>query len=42
MLLGNLFKINEEKSIFLDRVHKILLKDSILNEEIRKYSKLLN
>ncbi len=41
-IMNFLFKINEEKSIFLDRVHKILLKDSILNEEIRKYSKPLN
>lgn len=31
-----LIQIDEEKSIFLDRIHKILLKDSVINDEIRK------
>jgi hypothetical protein len=37
-----MFKVDEEKSIFLEKIHKILLKDSILNDEIRKFSKILN
>ena len=41
-IMNFIFKIDEEKAIFLERVHKILLKDSILNEEIRKYSRSLN
>ncbi len=41
-IMNFIFKIDEEKAIFLEKVHKILLKDSILNEEIRKYSRSLN
>lgn len=41
-IMNFLFKVDEEKSIFLETIHKILLKDSILNEEIRKVNKSLN
>jgi len=41
-IMNFMFKVDEEKAIFLDRIHKILLKDSVLNEEIRKHSKSLN
>lgn len=41
-IMNFMFKVDEEKSIFLEKIHKILLKDSILNEEIRKFSKALN
>ena len=41
-IMNFMFKVDEEKSIFLEKIHKILLKDSILNDEIRKFSKILN
>ena len=41
-IMNFMLKVDEEKAIFLDRIHKILLKDSVLNEEIRKHSKSLN
>lgn len=41
-IMNFMLKVDEEKSIFLDRVHKILLKDNVLNDEIRKFSKVLN
>jgi len=41
-IMNFMFKVDEEKFIFLEKIHKILLKDSTLNEEIRKFSKVLN
>ena len=41
-IMNFIVKSNEEKFIFLSNIHKILLKDSVLNEEIRKFTKSLN